>query len=161
MLNSCENVQERWGGVNQLVDRWLHARHELIKAYADMNDKAEVEATTAENQREFCGILLDYVSAGHFEVYEQLLGEAEAFGDTRGIDFAHQIYPRIEASTEAVLAYNDGCEARASNANAQAQFKRLGQMLQERFELEDCLIEVLHKAHEQAQTAPEAPTASA
>ena len=34
-----------------------------------------------------------------------------------------------------------------------AELKRLGQLLHERFELEDCLIEVLHNAHRQQATA--------
>jgi regulator of sigma D len=160
MLDSCENVQERWGEVNQLVDRWLQGRHELIRAYATLNDKAEAASATAEDQREFCSMLLDYVSAGHFEVYEQLLGEAEAFDDKRGIEFARQVYPRIEVSTEAALAFNDQCEGKTGEACTGNAFKHLGQTLQERFELEDCLIEVLHKAHEQAQVEPQAPTAS-
>ena len=33
------------------------------------------------------------------------------------------------------------------------ELKRLGQLLHERFELEDCLIEVLHNAHRQQATA--------
>ncbi len=31
--------------------------------------------------------------------------------------------------------------------------KQLGQLLHERFELEDCLIEVLHNAHKQADAS--------
>ncbi|WP_462380195.1 sigma D regulator [Pseudomonas sp. Marseille-QA0892] len=160
MLDSCKNAQERWGGVNELVDRWLQERHELIRAYAGLNDKAETSSATAEDQHAFCALLLDYVSAGHFEVYEQLLGEAEAFGDKRGIEFARQIYPRIEVSTEAALAFNDQCDGKSGGACTGDNFKRLGQMLQERFELEDCLIEVLHKAHAEAKAEPETPKAS-
>ncbi|TFY89649.1 Rsd/AlgQ family anti-sigma factor, partial [Pseudomonas kairouanensis] len=31
MLESCQNAQERWGGVHKLIDRWLLERHELIQ----------------------------------------------------------------------------------------------------------------------------------
>ena len=103
----------------------------------------------------FCEILVDYVSAGHFEVYEQLTSEAKAFGDQRGLDLAKQIYPRIEAITEVALSFNDRCDNGDCRdaASLNAELKRLGQLLHERFELEDCLIEVLHNAHRQQATA--------
>ncbi|HSC82814.1 MAG TPA: sigma D regulator [Pseudomonas sp.] len=148
MLESCQNAQERWGGVHQLVDRWLQERHELVSAYGVLN---EVQAATASTERlqRFCEILVDYVSAGHFEVYEQLTAEAKTFGDQRGLDLAKQIYPRIEAITEVALAFNDRCDNGDCRdaASLNAELKRLGQLLHERFELEDCLIEVLHTAH--------------
>ena len=31
MLESCRNAQERWGGVHQLIDRWLHERQQLVQ----------------------------------------------------------------------------------------------------------------------------------
>jgi regulator of sigma D len=154
MLDNCQNAQERWGGVHLLIDRWLQERHELVLAYSTLND-APVVANAAAVQK-FCQILVDYVSAGHFEVYEQLTSEAKAFGDVRGLELAKQIYPRIEAITEAALAFNDHCDSQEHHDSAAlgAELKRLGQMLHERFELEDCLIEVLHNAHqEQAATA--------
>jgi hypothetical protein len=91
--------------------------------------------------QEFCGVLVDYVSAGHFEIYEQLTGEAKAFNDKRGLELAETLYPRIDVITEKLLAFNDLCDAGKCVAE---KFKELGGLLHERFELEDCLIEVLH-----------------
>jgi regulator of sigma D len=151
MLESCQNAQERWGGVHLLIDRWLQERRELVAAYAAAS--ASTPGEHADALRSFCEILLDYVSAGHFEVYEQLTSEAKAFGDTRGLDLAQRIYPRIEAITESALAFNDRCDAGAECAALLEELKRLGQLLHERFELEDCLIEVLHNAHQQQAIA--------
>lgn len=150
MLESCRNAQERWGGVNQLIDRWLRERHELVRAYSALaepiNDKA---------LQSFCELLVDYVSAGHFEVYEQLTSEAKAFNDQRGLELAKQIYPRIEAITEVALAFNDQCEKDdcLENPSLPDSLIRLGQLLHERFDLEDCLIEVLHNAHQEKAAA--------
>ena len=156
MLDSCQNVQERWGGVHLLIDRWLRERHELIKAFEALH--AEVPAPKAHSAEllGFCQILVDYVSAGHFEVYEQLMAEARAFGDQRGLELAKQIYPRIEAITEAALAFNDRCDNGDSREGEclSSELKRLGQLLHERFELEDCLIEVLHTAHSSQVAQP-------
>jgi len=156
MLDNCQNAQERWGGVHLLIDRWLQERHELVSAYSVLSEAAQPAAANAPEVQKFCQILVDYVSAGHFEVYEQLTSEAKAFGDVRGLELAKQIYPRIEAITEAALAFNDHCDNGDSgdSASLNAELKRLGQMLHERFELEDCLIEVLHNSHqEQAVSA--------
>lgn len=37
MLETCRNAQERWGGVHQLIDRWLIARRELVTAYETLD----------------------------------------------------------------------------------------------------------------------------
>lgn len=154
MLESCQNAQERWGGVHLLIDRWLQERGELVAAYAALSVPSTAVVDTQGLQR-FCEILVDYVSAGHFEVYEQLTNEAKAFGDQRGLDLAKQIYPRIEAITEVALAFNDRCDNGdcRDGASVGEELNRLGQLLHERFELEDCLIEVLHNAHKQQAVA--------
>lgn len=149
MLESCQNAQERWGGVNLLIDRWLQERKELVNAFDKLG-----EASTGPHPkelREFCGVLVDYVSAGHFEIYEQLHNEAKAFDDQRGLKLANRLYPRIEAITEIALKFNDLCDkGDCSDASRVAEeLKKLGCCLHERFELEDCLIEILHTAHKQ------------
>ena len=149
MLEKCASAQERWGGVHQLIDRWLRERHELVGAFGELVQAAPV--ADAKQVQRFCQILVDYVSAGHFEVYEQLANEARAFGDERGLQLAKQIYPRLEVITEAALAFNDRCDNGDCRDGAclSEELKRLGQNLHERFELEDSLIEVLHNAHQQ------------
>jgi len=93
-----------------------------------------------------CQILVDYVSAGHFEVYEQLLQEGMEFNDG-GIELARSIYPRIEKNTQVCLEFNDGCEAVSSVKMLNSSLSELGEALEERFMLEDQLIEVLHESH--------------
>ncbi len=146
MLESCQNAQERWGGVHKLIDRWLKARHELVRAFDALGAKPEALAENREQLQEFCGVLVDYVSAGHFGIYLQLNKEAEDFDDQRGLDLAKTLSPRIDVITEKLLAFNDLCDA--GNCVAE-KFKELGALLHERFELEDCLIEVLHNAHKE------------
>lgn len=155
MLESCQNAQERWGGVHLLIDRWLQERQELVHAYAAINSSPQAPSANAETLQKFCEILVDYVSAGHFEVYEQLTNEAKAFGDERGLELAKQIYPRIEVITEVALAFNDRCDNGDCHDSGSLldELVHLGQLLHERFELEDCLIEVLHNAH-QERAAP-------
>lgn len=154
MLDSCQSAQERWGGVHQLIDRWLRARYELVTAFASLHDTAQGGASEKNEVQRFCQNLVDYVSAGHFEVYEQLNSEAKAFGDVRGLELAEQIYPRLQEITEAALAFNDRCDSGDCTAAVlSGELTHLGQCLHERFELEDCLIEVLHNAHQKQAVA--------
>ncbi len=150
MLESCKNAQERWGGVNKLIDSWLQDRLELIRIYDALGDTPEALAADRAGLQRFCEVLVDYVSAGHFEIYEQLNDEAKAFEDERGLEWADTIYPRLNDITNTALAFNDRCDKGDwSDCKAvTADFNQLGGLMHERFELEDCLIEVLHKAHE-------------
>jgi len=149
MLESCQNAQERWGGLHLMIDRWLQERRQLVRAYKDLNAAQHSPAANAIDLQGFCEILVDYVSAGHFEIYEQLMQEARAFDDQRGLELARQIYPRIEVTTQIALAFNDHCDNGdcRDSQSLQVELEQLGRQLQERFELEDCLIEVLHNAH--------------
>ena len=154
MLERCESAQERFNGVHQLIDRWLNERRKLVMAYAAVIDQQNNPKRGP--QKEFCQVLVDYVSAGHFEIYEQLNQEAQAFNDKRGLALAETIYPRINVITEAALAFNDHCDGKAHRPDCEklaGEFKKLGALLDERFELEDCLIEVLHSAHKQKEAA--------
>ena len=150
MLDSCQNAQERWGGVHKLIDRWLEERQELVQAFRALRD-AKPAFADKERNGGFCEILVDYVSAWHFEVCEQLISEAKAFGDERALELAEEINPRINDITQIALAFNDRCEkGQCKDAERFARkLGELGSLLHERFELEDCLIEVLHNAHKE------------
>ena len=70
----------------------------------------------------------------------------------RGIELAHQVYPRIETITREAVTFNDTYgqpDCGVDEETMQARLHHLGGLLHERFELEDCLIEVLHNAHQQ------------
>ncbi len=152
MLENCQSAKERWGGVSEIIDRWLRERQELIVRYChltsleEFGDVEEVDRSFTE----FCQILLDYVSAGHFEVYEQLLSEAKEFNDG-GVDLANKLYPEIQKTTEAALDFNDRFDNTPEEAEELRELipvlSRLGEQLEERFELEDTLIEALHTSH--------------
>ncbi|UVJ44195.1 sigma D regulator [Pseudomonas sp. LS1212] len=158
MLESCQNAQERWGGVHLLIDRWLQERHELVRAFDSLREIPQKNGGQRKELLKFCAILVDYVSAGHFEVYEQLTNEAKAFGDERGLELAKTIYPRIDFITEKALAFNDLCDKGdcSDTEKVETARKELGELLHERFELEDCLIEVLHTAHKEVDAAEQA-----
>jgi len=101
--------------------------------------------------RHFCELMVDYISAGHFEVYDHLIQEAEEFNDGKGLEVARRLYPEVSKTTEQVLAFNDNFDAVLStqddSPSLARELSKLGETLVSRFELEDQLIESLHYSH--------------
>lgn len=152
MLENCRNARERWGGVSELIDRWLKERQELLVQYCELSAQSDFSQTTMLTEKfvRLCEVLVDYVSAGHFEVYEQLVQEAREFNDG-GLELAAKVYPRIEQTTEVALNFNDRVDGRtlteADVKDLFGELSKLGEVLESRFEMEDFLIENLHNAH--------------
>ncbi|MEX1057211.1 MAG: sigma D regulator [Natronospirillum sp.] len=153
MLEKCKDAKERWGGVHELIDRWLNERRALIVHMFEINAgnglAAEREPLELRIQN-FCEILVDYVSAGHFEVYEQLVREAQEFADDN-LEQTQAVFARLDANTETVLAFNDNYRDAGETVRhlneLEVDLSRLGERLEERFELEDRLIQDLHEVH--------------
>lgn len=84
MLNQLENLTERVGGSNKLVDRWLDVRKHLLVAYYNLvGIKPGKESYMRLNEKaldNFCQSLVDYLSAGHFSIYERILHKLEGNG---------------------------------------------------------------------------------
>lgn len=152
MLENCRNARERWGGVSELIDRWLKERQELLVRYCDLSTETDFSQTEMLRNKfvRLCEVLVDYVSAGHFEVYEQLIQEAREFNDG-GLELAAKVYPRIEQTTGVALNFNDRVDGRLLTEDDVrelfSELSKLGEVLESRFEMEDFLIEHLHNAH--------------
>lgn len=82
MLENCKDARERWGGVSTIIDHWLDERASLIRILMDI-PHTQVGEELDERLGEFCQLLVDYLSSGHFEVYQQLVAEGEAFSDSQ------------------------------------------------------------------------------
>ncbi len=150
MLEGCKSAKERWGGVSGLIDAWLNERQRMIVLYCSMTGVEQQktdERPLLDKLRNFCQLLVDYVSAGHFEIYEQLEQEALEFGDEEALGQSKQLFTTIQKNTGACLDFNDNCEKSGSVVDLQNLLSKIGETLEERFELEDKLIELLHNAH--------------
>lgn len=153
MLEKCHSAKERWGGVHDIIDRWLNERRELIVSLFALNGSSEFanpDEPREDRLARFCELLVDYASAGHFEVYEQLIKEAQAFAD-KGIDEAQKVMRQLDSNTEHILAFNDqfrdASATRAHWGDLDDALASLGSHLEDRFALEDRLIQDLHEAH--------------
>ena len=58
---------------------------------------------------EFCQVLVDYIASGHFGLYERIVEGTER---RRGAaELAVQLYPSIDETTQAALAFNEKYDA--------------------------------------------------
>jgi len=150
MSEGKDGIQERWQNVHGLLERLLQERQTLIVQYCKLTGARTYtpgEEKTLSRIRRFCQTLVDYVSAGHFEVYAELLNEAEAFDDGSA-ESAKVLLPQINISTGAAVEFNDLYEgAEGPFVNLATRLSTLGELLESRFQYEDELIEKLHDAH--------------
>ena len=145
MLNQLESLTERVRGSNKLVDRWLHVRKHLLVAYYNLvGIKPGKESFMRLNEQaldDFCQSLVDYLSDGHFNIYERIIREMEG---TTPYLAASKLYPLLEANTQQIMDYYDSTLENAIDHDNYLEFQQalsdLGEALEERFTLEDRLI---------------------
>ncbi len=151
MLENCKTAQERWGGTHEIVDRWLDDRQKALVTFFNIQD-SDGKYDLVEQLQLFCQQLVDYVSEGHFEVFEQLFREAKEFDDG-GLELAKTLYPKIESLTQHFLDFNDkyvsADHVEMNIESLREDLSELGERMTERFEMEDQLIERLHTVHQQ------------
>tara|TARA_R110002110_G_C13470513_1_gene720832 strand:+ start:73635 stop:74114 length:480 start_codon:yes stop_codon:yes gene_type:complete len=150
MPHRNDTPQAQFAAVEALLTRWLKERREVLGSYTAiavaLDSKLDL-AGLAKQQNSLCELLVDYISAGHFEVYNELLVEAESFGD--GSDtLAEKLIPAIGDTTEVILAYEEKYRGEEPWLDTlKRDLSALGEVLETRFVLEDRLIAGLHNRH--------------
>jgi regulator of sigma D len=145
-------AKERRAGSQELVQKLVAERTEMLSLYCQLaglepygNGKNSRVKHSQELLQKFCQVLVDYIAAGHFSLYERIVNGTERRQQISAL--AENLYPRIAKSTEAALDFNDKydcgdhCEIAASFSD---DLSRLGEELAARIELEDKLIRHLH-----------------
>ena len=151
MLDNCKDSGETWQAVEELLQRWLRERRELLVKYTAIAATLDREAPAIsinEGIERLCQLLVDYVSAGPFEVFMALQKEAEIFADGSG-EVAGELIPNIGDTTEVILGFEEKypCD---SLDDLDADLSLLGEVMESRFALEDRLIAILHGSHASA-----------
>ena len=142
--------KQQFNAVEELLTRWLRERRELLGKYTEIVvalDSQLQASALARRQQSLCELLVDYVSAGHFEVIHELLNEAETFADGSGA-LAEKLMPGIGDTTEVILAYEEKYSGEQDHSEKlKRDLSALGEVLESRFVLEDRLIAGLHNSH--------------
>ncbi|MDA1381300.1 Rsd/AlgQ family anti-sigma factor [Plesiomonas shigelloides subsp. oncorhynchi] len=100
-----------------------------------------LEQITAFNAR-----LVDYLSAGHFEIYDRIISQAEQHGASK-LNLHPSLYPRLTANTQQLLHFHDCYTDISEDDDALLELDQnlstLGELLEQRFALEDQLIKAV------------------
>ncbi len=134
-----------------VIERWLAERNELLVLYCRLTGKRKDMILPDESQiNQFCDILIDYVSAGHFEVYEQVVSHCDRNG-ADSLQLLEELFPRISKTTDIVVDFNDKYSDAKANETLMGELDRdlsaLGEAIANRVEMEDKLIQTLSTNH--------------
>lgn len=147
MLNQLDVLTARVGGCSELVDFCLLSRRQLLVTYYQMAGiKPNKESPTPLDEKAldaFCQNLVDYLSNGHFTLYERFIQELEG---TEFLATAAQIYPSLQENTAQIMQlYDKHFEAAIdhdNNLRFQQALSVVGEALESRFTLEDKFIQL-------------------
>lgn len=132
--------------IRRHVDAWLLERQEVISLFNALQNKLHDDTISHDEfplLQEFCQVLMDYISAGYFEIYRELLQAASAARPFAADTLASMLAP-VHSSTDLALNFNDQfSDARTwhdHHAILLTELTRLMLALEERFNSEDALI---------------------
>ena len=142
---------ERRAVTQDTVQKLVAERTEMLALYCQLaglepykNGKNSRATPAQELLQKFCQVLVDYIAAGHFSLYERIVNGTERRQQVS--ELAEKLYPQIASSTEAALDFNDKydcgdhCEIGLAFSDDLSQ---LGEKLAARIELEDTMIKHL------------------
>lgn len=128
------------GSKNSSIQKWLQERQQLLLIFTNLTKTQPFADEYIENEstllKEFCQILLDYISYGHFNIYAKLnLG----ISNTDAIN--NKIRQNLLITTDAALEFSNKYTENIENTiNLKKDLSKLGVILSEHLELEDKLI---------------------
>ncbi|KHN52740.1 Rsd/AlgQ family anti-sigma factor [Pectobacterium fontis] len=151
MLNQLQSLTEYVGGNNALIDQWLQARKQLLVAYYHLvgikPNKEALSLLDEEALDNFCQNLVDYLSTGHFHLYEKMLHEA-ATHSQQVLALSAQLDLALQDNTQQIMTFYDSHLATAIDHDNCFAFQQalssVGEALEERFTLEDNMIRLVY-----------------
>jgi len=141
---------EFWPLAHKRIKHWLEARGLLLVSYCKLTDTKEFHGKNLKQGLQlqtFCEQLVDYISEGHFEIFEQLINEGHLFNDAKALASGKKLLAAIHPLTDLILDFNDKYLATDDLSALAVDLSILGENLEQRFEIEDSMVEILHSAH--------------
>lgn len=144
--DSTLKPSERREGTQKQLSKMVVERTEMLSLYCrlaglDPLGDQRHRQPAKELIQEFCQILIDYMAAGHFGLYDRLINGTERRRNVA--DLAVKLYPRIADTTQVALDFNDKYDVSEQweiPLSFEDDLSRLGEELAVRIELEDKLI---------------------
>lgn len=145
-----KHQDQQWETIDHIVEEWLEKRQELLVLYYHLSKTTPFAEEQYDNDIEsltnLCQILTDYVSAGHFEVFEKISASIDRELGTKILD-----------TTNLIMGF---CNHHADGKNLSTlkqDLSLLGEQLALRMDLEDSLIKIYLAATEKDNNS-EQPT---
>jgi regulator of sigma D len=143
-----QSIPERRQQNQNLVSELKKERNQVWSLYCKVADQKPFSccSQTESLLSQFSQLLVDYVSLGHFGIYEHLISGTERRDSI--LTIAKNIYPEFSKTTEAVIAFNDkydDSKHRLKVDKLESDLSSLGEHLAKRIELEDQLCSLVLK----------------
>ncbi len=127
----------------KLIEDMLKERQQMLVLLWELSklDLGKTDDSTRQTLEDFQEILVDYIAAAHFGLYQRI-----AEGNERRqavLDIAREIYPRIARSTDIAVEFTekyDSPNADTVTTKLAGDLSLLAEELTSRIELEDRLI---------------------
>ncbi len=157
------NLLRRRKGSRQLVDRMLAERQQVLVLMCEVLGLKPFSADKPVRDlvSEFNSVLVDYIAAGHFGLYQRIVEGTERRNAV--LVKASKVYARIAQSTDAAVDFNDrygGTWNFHLLDTLAGDLSALGEKLATRIDLEDQII-VAMLGEDAAQMKPPPPRAYA
>lgn len=131
---------ERRQQTYQLIAKLKNERHEVWRLYCDIANLKPFKpnAELKKGLVKFSQMLIDYISLGHFSVYEHLVAGTERRDGV--LSAASKIYPELNQTTDVAVSFNDKYDTTDKIKlfdELEQDLSYLGEILVKRIELED------------------------
>lgn len=144
--NAAEKFRDRRLKSREMIEKLVAERTEMLALYckvAGLEPYHEKKPVTA--LKEFCEVMVDYVAAGHFALYERIIEGKERRKQL--FELAEELYPQIAEVSESVVSFSDKYDASEDKLeldSLSSDLSHLGEQLANRIDLEDRLISRLY-----------------
>jgi regulator of sigma D len=149
MSATMQTTPDRRQHNHHLVSELQQERRQVWSLYCKVADLKPFPSLveTKSIVTEFSQLLIDYISLGHFGIYEYLLSGKERRGKV--LTAAKNIYPDFSKTTEVAMSFNDkyddSLKHKFKTDELEADLSALGESLAKRIELEDDLCRLVLK----------------
>lgn len=121
--------------VDPLIKEWLKQRQDLLVLYSQL---CETNCLEPEKLELFCQTLVDYISAGHFKIFEKV---AEKRQHRQGNGLNKTMLENISSTTDFALDFNEKYTEPKNFEALLQDLSELGEHLAHRMDWEDQLLE--------------------
>lgn len=146
MGTQVQDYSKRRAKTLAMIEGLLRERQRMWSLYCQfaLKDENTDDLPIEPEVRSFCQVLIEYISIGHFGIYQRIAEGKERRQNV--LKVAREVYPKLVELTDHAVAFNDKYEHlrdEAMKRDLTADLSALGESLANRIELEDQLINSL------------------